>query len=238
MALVLVATFFWSLSGIFVRSLSTTDGMQIAIYRAFFAAATLFAALVVRYRRSVFQRFHAMAGLGTLLCGGFFASSSTLYILSLSNAPVANVSCVAATSPLFAAILAWFLMGERTTALVWLAAVIALVGVFITMQGDLGSGNLVGTLMALGVALCFAGQSVSLRWFRDVDMVPAICLGALGMAVVLLLIHGLPPISWRDLGLIAAMAVIQLALPLYLFVIGARYIPAVQICSTSCSTPS
>ena len=109
--LVLAATFFWSLSGIFVRSLSTNDGMEIAIYRAFFAAVTLFIALLARYRGAVFQRFRAMAGLGTLLCGGFFASASTLYILSLANAPVANVSCVAATSPLFAAILARVLLG-------------------------------------------------------------------------------------------------------------------------------
>ena len=227
-ALVFAATLFWSLSGIFVRSLSTTDGMTIAIYRAFFAAVTLFIALALRYRAEVFQRFRAMAGLGTLLCGGFFASASTLYILSLANAPVANVSCVAATSPLFAAILARILLGERTTILVWLAALIAIAGVVITMQGDLGGGNFVGTLMALGVAFCFAGQSVSLRWFRNVDMVPAIYLGALAMTGVLAISHGLPPIGWHDLGLIAAMAVVQLALPLYLFAVGARYIPAVQ----------
>jgi drug/metabolite transporter (DMT)-like permease len=96
------------------------------------------------------------------------------------------------------------------------------------MQSALGGGNWLGTLMALGVGFCFAGQSVSLRWFRNVDMVPAICLGAVGMAAVLAMIHGLPPITYRDLGLIAAMAVVQLALPLYLFVVGARYIPAVQ----------
>ena len=35
-------------------------------------------------------------------------------------------------------------------------------------------------------------------------------------------------IGLHDLGLIAAMAVVQLALPLYLFAVGARYIPAVQ----------
>jgi drug/metabolite transporter, DME family len=227
-ALVFAATVFWSLSGIFVRSMATTDGMQIAIYRAFFATLTLFAVLALRYRTSVFQRFRAMAGLGTILCGGFFAAASTLYILSLANAPVANVSCVAATSPLFAAILARLLLGERTTFLVWLAALIALAGVYITMQGELGGGNWLGTLMALGVAFCFAGQSVSLRWFRNVDMVPAICLGAAGMTVVLAIIHGLPAIAPRDLGLIAAMAVVQLALPLYLFAVGARYIPAVQ----------
>jgi drug/metabolite transporter, DME family len=227
-ALVLAATVFWSLSGIFVRSLATSDGMAIAIYRAFFAALTLFIVLALRYRAGLFQRFRAMAGLGTILCGGFFAAASTLYILSLANAPVANVSCVAATSPLFAAILARILLGERTTILVWLAALVALVGVYITMQGELGGGNWLGTLMALGVAFCFAGQSVSLRWFRNVDMVPAICLGAVGMAAVLALIHGLPAIAPRDLGLIAAMAVVQLALPLYLFTIGARYIPAVQ----------
>lgn len=221
------ATLFWSLSGIFVRSLATTDGVTIAIYRAFFAALALFAVLVLRYRGQVFARFRAMDRMGTLLCGGFFASASTLYITSLANAPVANVSCVAATSPLFAAILAWLLLRERTTAVVWLAALIALAGVYITMREELGQGSWLGTVMALGVAFCFAGQSVSLRWFRNVDMVPAICIGAAGMTIVLAAIHGVPALPLRDIALLAAMAVVQLALPLYLFVIGARYVPAV-----------
>ncbi len=221
------ATLFWSLSGIFVRSLDTTDGVTIAIYRAFFTALTLFIVLALRYRSQVFTRFRAMELKGTLLCGGFFASASTLYITSLAAAPVANVSCVAATSPLFAAILAWLLLRERTSAVVWLAALIALAGVYITMRQELGQGSWLGTVMATGVAFCFAGQSVSLRWFRNVDMVPAICIGAMGMTVVLALFHGIPRVPLRDIAILVAMAVVQLALPLYLFVVGARYVPAV-----------
>jgi len=224
---VFTATLFWSLSGIFVRSLDTTDGVTIAIYRAFFAALSLFIVLLLRYRGRVFQRFRAMKPLGTLLCGGFFAASSTLYITSLANAPVANVSCVAATSTLFSAILAWLLLRERTGMIVWLAALIALAGVYVTMRSELGSGSWIGTVMALGVAFCFAGQSVSLRWFRDVDMVPAICIGAAGMTLVLALFHGVPALSQRDVLLMGFMAVVQLALPLYLFTVGARYVPAV-----------
>jgi drug/metabolite transporter, DME family len=96
-ALVLAATIFWSLSGIFVRSMTTTDGMLIAIYRALFAAIALFVALVIRYRGGVIGRFRAMSLRGVVLCGGFFASASTLYIVSLAQAPVANVSCIAAS---------------------------------------------------------------------------------------------------------------------------------------------
>ncbi len=225
--LVLAATLFWSLSGIFVRLLTTTDGIAIAIYRAFFAALTLFIYLALRYRGRLLGRFRAMELRGTLLCGGFFAGSSTLYITSLANAPVANVSCVAATSPLFAAILAWLFLRERTSAVVWLAALIALAGVYVTMREELGRGSWIGTVMALGVAFCFAGQSVSLRRFRNVDMVPAICIGAAGMTIVLALFYGLPALSPHDLALMIAMAVIQLALPLYLFTVGARYVSAV-----------
>ncbi|HEY2889059.1 MAG TPA: EamA family transporter, partial [Dongiaceae bacterium] len=90
-----------------------------------------------------------------------------------------------------------------------------------------GGGSWVGTVMALGVAFCFAGQSVSLRWFRNIDMVPAICIGAAGMTILLTLFHGLPALSQHDLLLIGAMAAVQLALPLYLFAVGARYVPAV-----------
>ena len=68
---------------------------------------------------------------------GFFGIGSSLYILAMQKASVAAVSCVAATSPLFAALLAWVWLGEKTRLVVFLAILVALGGVGVVAFGEL-----------------------------------------------------------------------------------------------------
>jgi drug/metabolite transporter (DMT)-like permease len=74
----------------------------------------------------------------------------------------------------------------------------------------------------LAVAACFAAQSVALRRYRAFDMEPAFLLGgfvtfaaimALGLVIV-------PP--WRSLVVLLLMGLVQLAIPLVLYMYGAR----------------
>ena len=58
-----------------------------------------------------------------LACAGFFAAGSTFYLTALEGASVANVSCLTASSPVFAALLAWIFLRERADARIWLATI-------------------------------------------------------------------------------------------------------------------
>jgi len=162
---------------------------------------------------------------------GFFGIGSSLYILAMQKASVAAVSCVAATSPLFAALLAWVWLGERTRLMVFIAILVALVGVGIVAFGekDASLTGLEGSLIAILVALCFAGQSVTLRRYHSVEMAPSLIVGGFGIFVVVALTQGLAPISLNEMLILAAMGTVQLAVPLVLYMRGARYVPAVQM---------
>lgn len=227
--ILLCATFFWSLSGIFVRFLPGLDGWQINAYRGASTGVTLLLYLLFVYGRSTWTRFRAIGPVAFLSTVGFFALGSTLYVTALTLAGTANVACLTATAPIFAAMLSPFVTGERPAPIAWVAALLALAGAAIVVGDGIDTTAWVGSLVALGCAFCFAGQTVVLRRFRQVDMVPAICVGGFVITAIILPFHGDLDIGWRNIGIIAAMGVVQLAVPLGLYAYGARFVPAVTI---------
>jgi drug/metabolite transporter (DMT)-like permease len=221
--LVFAATVLFSLSGIFVRLLTDADPWRISFYRAGAMVIALLAFLTVLYGRHTWQRFAMLDRRALLAVCLFFALGSTLYILAVSRTSVANVSCLAATAPVFAAVLAWLLLGERSGLTAWLATGTALLGIYVIFRDQFGN------IVALVVALCFAGQTVSLRKYRSTDLLPAICVGGLVVCAVMPLVGDELAVDAHDLLLILAMGIVQLAVPIVLFVRAARYVPALPM---------
>lgn len=225
------ATVGWSLSGVFVRYVPTIDPWTFNAYRGASMSCALLLWMLLRYRSEIFSHFRHATPIPLIATAGFFGIGSSLYILAMQQASVAAVSCVAATSPLFAALLAWVWLGERTRLVVLLAIFVALGGVAIVAFGESGASitGLYGSLVALLVALCFAGQSVTLRRYHSVEMAPSLIIGGFGIFIVVSLTIGLKAISFNEFLILAVMGTVQLALPLVLYMRGARYVPAVQM---------
>lgn len=234
--LTLGATAFWSLSGVFVRWLPPDlDGWQINAWRGLSAGATLLIYLGLVYGRDMWRRFRMIETKALVATVAFFALGSTFYVISLTLTGTANVACLTATSPIFAAILSPLVTGERPGAIAWVAAALALAGVVVVVGADIRGGASFGSLVALFVAFCFAGQTVVLRRFREVDMMPTICVG--GFVIFALIapfkLFAAPgaglDIGWQNIAIVAVMGVVQLALPLGLYTYSARYLPAVPL---------
>lgn len=225
------ATLFWSLSGVFLRFVPTVDPWTLNAYRGASMSLALLVWMLLSQRRALIGHFRKSAPLALFATACFFGVGSSLYVLAMQMASVAAVSCVAATSPLFAALLARIWLGERTSIKVFIAIGVALAGVGVVAFGESSASitGLAGALVALVVALCFAGQSVTLRRYHDVAMEPALIIGGFGIFLVVALTVGLAPIAPGDLAVVVAMGVVQLALPLLLYMRGARYVPAVQM---------
>jgi drug/metabolite transporter (DMT)-like permease len=225
------ATIGWSLSGVFIRLIPDVDAWTFNAYRGASMSMALLLWMLLRYRGETIGHFRQATLVPLIATAGFFGIGSSLYILAMQKASVAAVSCVAATSPLFAALLAWVWLGEKTRLMVFLAILVALGGVGIVAFGekDASLTGLEGSLIALLVALCFAGQSVTLRRYHKVEMAPSLIVGGFGIFIVVALTQGLAPISLNEFLVLAAMGAVQLALPLVLYMRGARYVPAVQM---------
>jgi drug/metabolite transporter (DMT)-like permease len=228
-ALMAAATLLLSLSGVFVRLMTTNDPWLINGYRAGSMSIALLAFLLAVYGRQTWSRFAAIERRALLAVSLFFAVGSTLYVIAMSRTTIANVACLTATAPVFAAILAWLLIGERSGRMAWIAMAVALLGIYAVFRDEVGIGDPVGNVVALATAGCFAGQAVVVRQHRSTDLVPAVLVGGVIVATGIPLLRGLPAVEGRDLLLILAMGVVQLAAPIVLYVRAARHVPAVHM---------
>jgi drug/metabolite transporter, DME family len=227
--LVLLATVGWSLAGMFVRFLPGLSGWQINCWRGLATSTFLLLYLVALYGRDWRLRFRSLPKAALLAGSGFFAVGSTLYVTSLTLTSTANVACIGAMAPLFVAAMSGLVLRERPRFATWIAAVLALIGVFLIFSDGLERGNWLGSAVAIFVAVCFAGQTVTLRRYRNFDMVPAICLGGFFAFVAAAIFGGGLSVPAADIAVLAIMGPVQLAIPLILFAKSARYVQAATL---------
>jgi drug/metabolite transporter (DMT)-like permease len=234
---VLGATLGWSLAGVFVRFLPGLDGWQINCWRGFWMSVFLLVYLVAVYGRQTASKFREVPVPALIAVAGFFTAGSTLYVTSLTLAGTATVSVIGALSPIFAGVLSPWITQERPSLASWGAAFLALAGVAVIAWEGFNAGNIAGILVSLLVPLSFAGQTVSLRRYRDFDMVPAICVG--GFVTFLLAgamgyvfgghTGGGFQVTLQQMLLLAIMGPLQLSIPLIWYAKGAKAVPAVTL---------
>lgn len=186
----LASALVFTANGVLVKALAET-GMsffQIALARAGFALLAILPFVYLagwRALRTAYPGTHvirAVCGAGAML-SGFYA---------LSHLPLADVTAIGFTTPLFATILAILFLGETVRWRRWTATLVGFGGVLIMLRpGALLSGEgiaLDGFLAALGMAAGIAvavimvkrlpkseHQAVMLLWF---------CLASIALAVV------------------------------------------------------
>ncbi len=227
--LVLLATSGWSLAGLFVRVLPGLNGWQINTWRGLSVAIALLLYLLVVYRRATLAKFREIPAGAMVACAAFFSVGSTLYVTSLTLTSTANVSSIGATAPIFTAVMSRAVTGEAPGSSAWVAAFLALAGVVVIVHDGLQTGGWVGNLVSVGTALCFAGQTVTLRRYSSLDMVPAVCAGGFATFLIAGILGGGFDAPLWAIGILALMGPVQLAVPLILFARGARYVPAVTL---------
>lgn len=232
LALVAGATFFWSLSGVFARWLPQVDPWSFNATRGLGMGVALLVWMAWEYRLGAIKLFTEADPAALAISGGFFAAGSSMYILALQLSSVAAASCIGATSGIFAALMARVWLGERTPVVFYVAVVMAIAGVILIALGEASAatvGSLGGIAVSLAYALCFAGQSVALRRYSALRMEPAMVLGGFGVYLVVRLTVGLEPIGAGATAVLLFMGVVQLAVPMVLYMRGAKHVPAVQM---------
>lgn len=225
----LLCTVLWSLAGVVTRQLEHADGFEIAFWRALFCALFVTAALVARHRGG-WWRVVTASGWPGVASGAMWAVMFTAFMVALSMATVANVLVVMAAAPLLAALLGLAFLHEPVAPRTWLSIAVAGAGIVWMAHDGLTGSGLAGMAVAFAVPVAAAVNIVLLkRTGAHVDLVPAVLIGALLCCVVTL------PVAWplaasgRDLTIMAAMGVFQLAVPCMLMVRAAHHLAPHEI---------
>jgi drug/metabolite transporter (DMT)-like permease len=160
----------------------------------------------------------------------------TAFMVALTLTTVANVLVVMAIAPLLTALAARLSLGQQLAARTWAAIVMAGTGIAWMYAREVSgseSRHLLGTLVAFGVPVAAAINWTLIQATRArreaPDMLPAVLIGAL-LSCLLSLPLSLPfAATPSDLGWLALLGAVQLAIPCLLAVTIAKSLSAPEI---------
>jgi drug/metabolite transporter (DMT)-like permease len=161
--LVVISAVTFSTAGLFTKGVEA-GSWDVIFWRGFFAAA--FTTIWTINRGTLWQNFFCMgySGLAIAVVG---ALGTAAFIQSFKLTSIANVSLIYAASPLIAALLAWFFIGEKVSTRTMAGCAGALLGVAIIVSGSLGQISLKGDLLALWMTTVMASIMVIYRKYPD-----------------------------------------------------------------------
>lgn len=211
-----------------------TDTWTLVFWRSLLMALSIALAYALRGGTTALARALRRTGVAGLAVAVLFAGSTALFVVSIRLTAVANTLLIIAVAPLLAAALSRIFLAEAVPARTWIAAVIALGGIA-TIAGGSGlerpgaGGSVLGDLAALGAGCCFAANLVVVRRARSIDMVPALVLSGLLLALVLSPFAAPAAVSARDMAYLMVLGGLVVPLSFALITRGPRHLPAAEV---------
>jgi len=150
--LLIASSITFSTAGIFTKGVEAS-AWSIIFWRGLFAAT--FTACWTFKQESFRRNFFGM-GYSGMLVGVVGALGTAAFIPAFKLTSIANVSLIYAVAPLIAAVLAWYLIGERITVKTLIGSIGAMLGVAIIVWGSIGQLNLKGDGLALVMTIAMA----------------------------------------------------------------------------------
>ncbi|GAB3502508.1 DMT family transporter [Curvibacter fontanus] len=231
--LMVAVALMWSIAGVVTRQLEAARSFEVTFWRSFFTALSLLVILPLWRGPGAVWRQLRSAPAALWWSGLCWSAMFTSFMLALTLTSVAGVLVISSLNPLFTALLAWLFLRQRIDWFTWAAITLAGAGMAWMFGGQLGSDSGLGLFVALFVPL-----SAAINWIvvqhahakgEDVDLVPSVLVGGI-LSALLTLPLALPlQATAHDIGLLALLGLVQLAIPCTLLVICARVLKAHEI---------
>lgn len=225
-------TMMWSTAGVVTRHLEHARSFELTFWRSLFTLLSLLVILPFFQGRAVFERIRR-GGLVLWISGLCWGVMFTAFMVALTLTSVANVLVTMSVGPFVTALMARFFIGYRVPLRTWIAIFAAGAGILYMYAEQVSGGQIAGSLVALCVPLAGAVNWTVVQRSQarglNIDLVPAVLVGAFLSALVTL------PLAWpfdssaHDIALLALLGLVQLAIPCALSVVCARVLKAPEI---------
>ncbi|MEO8410534.1 MAG: DMT family transporter [Propionivibrio sp.] len=237
--MMILAAFLWSIAGVVTRHLDAARSFEVTFWRSLFNALALIVGLSLM-RGAGLWRDIASAGWPLWASSVCWSVQFTAFMVALTLTSVAKVLVTMALGPFVTALFAWLFLRHRLPLRTWVAIVVGGVGIaWIFGREALAGASSAGTLVALLVPLAASVNWTLLQFVaqRDAqlaasarpDMLPAVLIGAIVSALATLPLAYPLQASSSDIGWLALLGVVQLAIPCLLLVRVSRELPAAEI---------
>jgi drug/metabolite transporter (DMT)-like permease len=209
--------------------LANGDSWSILLLRC---AATLAVALIVwsvwRFRSGKAPAL--IPGWAGLAVASLYGLCSIFFIVAVHETSTANLVFILAFTSMFAAILSWLFLGERPSRATLLTMAAMLVGILIIVGDGLGTGGMLGDLMALAAAFAIAGAiTISRASGRDMGLASlvGVALPLVTAAIVLVVSGDAPTVA--SPGWIILDGAIVIPAAFYCLALGPRYLSGPEV---------
>lgn len=257
--LMVLATLLWSIAGVVSRLLESAARFEVTFWRSAFTALSLLFILPAwrALERQADERPGQGARTGLLerhwgllvgsrafwVSGVCWSVMFTGFMLALTLTSVANVLVILAAGPLFTALVARVFIGQRLPLRTWTAIMVAGAGIVYMYGSQMwaaftdpaasASGLVLGSLAALCVPLAGAVNWTvvqrSQQHGESIDLVPSVLVGAMISSLGTVALAMPFAATWWDIGWLALLGLVQLAIPCTLAVVCARSLKAPEV---------
>jgi drug/metabolite transporter (DMT)-like permease len=228
-------TLLWSTAGVMNRQVVHAQGWDTTFWRAAFTAVFTAAYWwLSRGSAGISQDLRA----GRLLWASAvcWAVMFTCFMLAMSYTTVGHVLLAMSVGPFLTALLARLFMGQRIMLHTWWAVLLAGAGLAYMFGSDLAHSEgraLIGALIAFCVPIAGAINFLVLQHSAankvQINLMPAVCLGAVVSALLCLPATNLAAASSADLVWLASLGLFQLAIPCVWMVWVSARLPATEV---------
>ena len=228
-----IVALMWSMAGVVTRQLESARSFEVTFWRSFFTAVSLLVLLPAWQGRAVFTRIrHATPALW--LSGVCWSVMFTAFMLALTLTTVANVLVTLAIGPFLTALVSRVVIGHRLMPRTWGAIAVAGAGIAWMYAGQADfSSQWTGIAVALAVPIAAACNWTVVQHSRthgqQVDLVPAVLVGAVLSSMATLPLAFPLQATPHDVGLLAVLGLFQLAIPCALAVMCAGVLKAPEV---------
>ncbi len=231
--LVIVAGLIWSIGPLVVRNIDNAG--SVPWQYLFTRGVVIFFLLNVYlfFEEGIdFYKNYLKVGMSGIVGGIGLATAMTCFILSITKTTAAVTLLTLAAMPFITALLGFLFLKEKISLNVWIAIIVASIGVSVIAFGSSSLGSLDGLIFGLLSATGFSVFSVSLRWRKETPKFTTVSLAGLFCALlsgIVIIQNDLNFLSSSKNESLFALHGTLVCIGLILYSTGSKVIPAAEL---------
>jgi len=226
----LLGVFILSPDALLVR-LANSDTWTILFWRGLLFALGIFLVVLITSRSDTLQQFKRIGKRGLLL-GFMFGLSTIFFVTGVQYTSIANVLVIISTSPVFAALLSWAFLKEKTNLRTWVTMFIIIGATATIMLNSFKYGGFWGDMSALMTSLLLAINFTITRQAKEINMIPAMAVAGLTTSIIsaVFIAFTVSPLFLETPAIpyLLLMGIVT-TLAFSLITLGPRYMPAAEV---------
>ena len=231
--IVLLAGLIWSFGPLVVRYMNEPNLLS---WQYIFARGLTIFLIINLYlffeEGKNFYKNYFKIGISGIIGGSGLGIAMITFIFSITNTSVAITLLCLAAMPFFTALLGFLFLKEKISINVWIAIVIAAVGIIIIALGNTEKGSLIGLIFGMTSSIGFSVFSVTLRWRKETPKFTTVAFAGFFcfvFASIIILTNNLSFLSTSYNGVLFSLHGTLVCMGLILYSIGSKAMPAAEL---------